>query len=213
MKWKSQLTSALFFAAVSSAFLAAPVLAQGPGPKAGHMAGRPNTPGHAGRGHHGMMHGQQGPGHAGMWAMRMEVMQALIPPRMALRAADELGLSAEQRKQLESLVTTMEKNREAHEEAVRKESESLKALLAAPRVDQAAALAQAERVMDIENQMKLSGLQTMIQAKNLMTPDQLAKAEALKKQWRERMKGQGEGSCEEGMDCPMSGSRQGRGRR
>jgi Spy/CpxP family protein refolding chaperone len=72
------------------------------------------------------------------------------------------------------------------------ESEALAALLKAAKPDEKVILAQEEKVLKIENDLKLSHLATLIRIKNALTPEQQAKLTEMKKHmefhmWRSHM--------------------------
>jgi Spy/CpxP family protein refolding chaperone len=63
---------------------------------------------------------------------------------------------------------------------VERDSEQLATLLAADRIDEAAALRQAEQVMSAEERLKKAHLTLLIRIKNTLTPAQQAKLRQLR---------------------------------
>lgn len=122
--------------------------------------------------------GKRGPGKRGMgrgMGHRMgglELMRELVPPRHVLRHADALGLSDDQRSQLEELARSTREDTQSLRDNLRQEVATLTDLLARPRVDEDAALRQADRVMQLENQLKRAHLEAMIASKNVLTAEQ-----------------------------------------
>jgi len=61
------------------------------------------------------------------------------------------------------------------------EKEKLTTLLKTSRVDETAALEQARRVTDVEARLKLAHLRLMIRVKNVLTPDQQAQLDGIRR--------------------------------
>jgi Spy/CpxP family protein refolding chaperone len=116
--------------------------------------------------------------------------KALFPPEMVMRHARDIGLSDEQREQITAVIQQVQSDIVPLEWEVRERTEVLTDLLEAPRVDEAAALAQVERVTEIENQMKKTHLTLLIRVKNLLSEDQqqllLTLREERREEFRER---------------------------
>ena len=96
----------------------------------------------------------------------------LFDPQLVLKFASELSLQAAQRTSIVNAIKAAQgeildrqlEMAERHQELVR----SMEAL----RVDESAALAQADRVMELEREMKRSQLQLLIRIKNTLTQQQ-----------------------------------------
>jgi len=118
-----------------------------------------------------------------------------------MRYQAEIGLTDAQRTTITNALT------EAHKRGVdlRWQLEAKDAafgkLLAAPKIDEEAALAQAAELMALENQMKRVHLQVLIQVKNALTPEQQAKLRTLAPPRRGRFGG-GPGGPPPGDDMP-----------
>lgn len=106
-------------------------------------------------------------------------LRQLFLPTVVMRHQSDIGLSDAQRDAI-----TAEMN-QTHEQAValrwqlESKSTALEKLLAADRVDEKAAMAQAEELMRLEEQMKRTHLVLLIRVKNLLTPEQQAKLRTL----------------------------------
>jgi Spy/CpxP family protein refolding chaperone len=111
--------------------------------------------------------------------------RALFPPEMVMRHAQDIGLSDEQREQITSVIQQVQSDIVPLEWEVRERAETLADLLEQPRVDEAAALAQVERVTDIENQMKKTHLALLIRVKNALSEEQQQQLLALREERRE----------------------------
>jgi Spy/CpxP family protein refolding chaperone len=105
----------------------------------------------------------------------------LFDPQLVLKFASELSLQAAQRTSIVNAIKAAQgeildrqlEMAERHQELVR----SMEAL----RVDEAAALAQADRVMELEREMKRSQLQLLIRIKNTLTQQQQDRLRELRK--------------------------------
>lgn len=135
-----------------------------------------------------------GPGMRGMGPERGRRMQGLlasenfIPVRMLLKAKDQIGLSAEQEKQLMAM-------NEAHEQWQIKfradmEIQALKlsSSLQAEKVNLKDAEGLIRAQADMRAEMQIARLRFQQEVKSLLTPEQLDKLSELKKEFRDRMR-------------------------
>ena len=118
------------------------------------------------------------------------LMQVVVPPRMLLRHAEALELSEGQIQQIEVLLATFQEESEGLRENLKQEATKLRELLEAPTVNSAVALAQADRVMALENQLKRARLQMMIETKSTLNRAQVAQLQELRKEHRQQRRGQ-----------------------
>ena len=106
-----------------------------------------------------------------------------IPPDMLIHNREALGLNDEQ---MEFLQGQFEKTR-AHftelQQKLGKEMDALTALLKSDRPDESKVLAQLDKVLDVEREMKRTHLSLMVGIKNKLTPEQFSKSIAIKGQW------------------------------
>ena len=120
-------------------------------------------------------------------------MRQLFLPTMVMRYQTEIGLTDAQRTTITNQLT------EAHKRVVdlRWQLEAKDAafakLLAADKIDEQAAMAQAAELMALEEQMKRVHLQLLIQVKNALTPEQQTKLRTLAPPRRGRFGGGGPG--------------------
>lgn len=97
-----------------------------------------------------------------------------FPPEMIMAHQRDIGLGEDQREAIQAAVD------EAHAAVhdlkwdLQPETQALADLVAADSLDEAAILAQAERVMDLEKRIKLIHMSLVIRIKNLLTADQRA---------------------------------------
>jgi len=110
----------------------------------------------------------------------------LYPPELVMSHQRELGIDDRQR---EAIIEQIEK---AQSQIVKLQwqmqaaSEQLVKLLDAPRVDEAQALAQAERVMSLERDLKKVHLALLIRIRNVLTDAQRARLAELRRAAPER---------------------------
>jgi Spy/CpxP family protein refolding chaperone len=100
------------------------------------------------------------------------VAAALYPPELVMQHQRRLGLTAEQRKAITETVAALQAQVLDLQWRMQDEAQRLGELLGGPRVDATAALAQVDRVFDLERQIKRAHLTMLIRIKNTLTPEQ-----------------------------------------
>ena len=105
---------------------------------------------------------------------------ALFPPELVISHQDAIGLSDDQKKTLESAIETAQKTFTQKQWQLAAATEHMANLLKPSRVDQGAALAQLDKVLGLEREIKRTQVTLMIQIKNALSPEQQAKLRALK---------------------------------
>jgi len=109
------------------------------------------------------------------------VAENLFPPELIMHNADAIGLTEEQQEQLQSdLYKARERFEEMHAKR-EKQLEATAALLKKERIDEAAALAQLEKLFDQEREVRRAHFGLMVALKNKLTPEQQAKLQEIKK--------------------------------
>jgi len=120
--------------------------------------------------------------------VQQQLRQKFIPPRLLLKHADALGLTADQKSKLKRVM------RETHAEVgdaqfdLREESYVLMQMLDDPKATDAKILAQADKVMQLEQQVKRRHMKMLLEVRRILTPEQLAKVEKFKAEQREKRK-------------------------
>jgi len=120
------------------------------------------------------------------------MMQNLFPPPLIFQAGEELGLTEERKN---SIREEMEKSRDQFEPAQQKLREQVEAfsnLLKEGRVNEAQALAQLDKVLAAEKEIKKAQLASQIRIKNLLTPEQQEKLRNFMKEHRPPMPPEGQ---------------------
>ena len=109
------------------------------------------------------------------------LMETLFPPELIMQNAEAINLTDEQREKLE---TEMHKAHDRFEDMhakLDKQRETTAALLKKERVDESAAMAQFEKVLDQERELRRAHLALMLSLKNKLTGEQQTKLEEIKK--------------------------------
>ncbi len=108
--------------------------------------------------------------------------QKLYPPELIMAHQQELGIDDKQRdaivKEVQNAQTTITKL----SWQMQAEAERMAKLLDSPKVDEKQTLAQADKVMNIEREVKKAHLTLLIRLKNLLTDAQRQKLAQLRKQ-------------------------------
>lgn len=99
-------------------------------------------------------------------------LKRLYPPGLVMRNQDEITLTDAQRDAIKQAMADTERQLLDVRWSMEAEGEKLERLLDADPVDETAALAQVDRVMAAESQMKRRHLALLIRIKNLLTPEQ-----------------------------------------
>lgn len=105
----------------------------------------------------------------------------LFDPELVLKFASELSLQAEQRARIINAIKAAQGEILDRKLEMAARHQELVKSMEAMRVDEAAALAQADRVMELEREMKRSQLQLLIRIKNALTQEQQDRLRELRK--------------------------------
>ncbi len=101
-------------------------------------------------------------------------LRQLFPPSLIMQHQSDLGLTDAQRTAITKAITDTERDAVEIRWQLEEKTAALTKLLAADSVDEAAALAQADEVLKLEDRMKRLRLALMIRVKNVLTPAQQA---------------------------------------
>jgi Spy/CpxP family protein refolding chaperone len=105
----------------------------------------------------------------------------VFPPELVMRHASEIGLEERQRAAIKDLVVKAQTRFLDVQWDVQAESERMARLLQASPVDEAAVLAQADKVMGLEREVKKTHLALLVRIKNLLTDAQRDKLTELRR--------------------------------
>ena len=104
----------------------------------------------------------------------------LIPPELVMEHAQEIALTDAQSAAIRNEVRTTQKKFIDLQWDVQDESGRMIQLLQQSPVDEAKVLERADKVMALEREMKRAQLTLLVRLKNLLTPAQIAKLNALR---------------------------------
>jgi len=107
-------------------------------------------------------------------------MENVFPPGVVMRHQGDVGLTDEQRAAITKQMEDAQKALVTLQWEVERESEKLGKLLAGARIDEGAALRQADQVMNAEQRLKKAHLTLLIRIKNDLTPEQQQKLRELR---------------------------------
>jgi Spy/CpxP family protein refolding chaperone len=109
-----------------------------------------------------------------------ELAQYLYRPDLVLRHRQDIGLDDRQAKLLKELIQQAQSRFLDLQWDLQSEAGKLAELMRASRVDESAALAQVDRVLSQEREVKRAQLTLLIRIKNLLTPEQQERLTTLK---------------------------------
>jgi Spy/CpxP family protein refolding chaperone len=105
----------------------------------------------------------------------------VFPPDLVMRYASEIGLDERQRAAVKDAVVKLQGHVLEVQWDVQAESEKMARLLQASPVDETALLAQADKVMGLEREVKRAHLSLLVRIKNLLTDTQRARLGELRR--------------------------------
>jgi Spy/CpxP family protein refolding chaperone len=115
------------------------------------------------------------PAHADMGMGRSRgpaFLRELFPPSLIMQHQTDLGLSDAQREAITKEMTDVQKAIVDLRWQLEEKTAALTTLLSADKVDEGAAMAQADQVLQLEDRLKHVRLGFLIRVKNLLTPAQ-----------------------------------------
>jgi Spy/CpxP family protein refolding chaperone len=110
------------------------------------------------------------------------VADALFPPELVMRFQAQISLTDEQRQAIMSDLQEAQPKFESLHQQVDRERNALAALLKKERVDLDPALAQSDKLLDLEREMRRLQLTLQVSLKNRLTPEQQATLQRLRQQ-------------------------------
>ena len=106
---------------------------------------------------------------------------AFFPPELILMARDQIGMTPEQLEAFQDRVEKARPRSDALRHELERESAALSSLAKEDRVDEAATVAQLDKVLDVERALKRLHVGLLAGIKNLLTPEQQTKLRELAK--------------------------------
>ena len=104
----------------------------------------------------------------------------LFPPDLLRRAREEVALTDEQMQNIQKEAEKMDASFHALQERLQKETDALAALVKPGHVDAPATLAQLDKLLDVEREMRRAQIGFMLAIKNQLTPEQQVKLAAFR---------------------------------
>ncbi|MBI4659253.1 MAG: periplasmic heavy metal sensor [Verrucomicrobia bacterium] len=108
------------------------------------------------------------------------IAESLFPPELLMHHQDAIALSEEQKDFIHAAIQRAEPRIEELRRQLQDESETMAALLKKDRVEEQQALAQADKVLNLEREIKRTHLALLIGIKNKLTPRQQAQLKEIK---------------------------------
>ncbi len=110
-----------------------------------------------------------------------EIEEYIFPPELVMKHQKALALSSDQKNAIKQEVGEAQKKFTDLQWDMQDEMQTFLSLIEMEKVDEPKAVAQLEKVMKIESQIKRTHLTLAIRIKNLLSSDQQAKLQDLKK--------------------------------
>jgi len=108
----------------------------------------------------------------------------LYPVELIMHSQSKIALSAKQREAIKAHVESMQRAVTDLEWSLQREVEKMSGLLSASKPDEKAVLKQADGVMALEHQIKQHHLALLIRIKSLLTSEQKAKLDTIRRESR-----------------------------
>ena len=96
----------------------------------------------------------------------------LFPPELVIQHSQEIGLQPAQRTTIVGALKEMQNDMVDLQLQMSERGQEMAKLLGEPKVDEAAALAQVDKVLTLEREVKRRQMQLLIRIKNTLTPEQ-----------------------------------------
>ena len=106
--------------------------------------------------------------------------QHLFPPELVMRYGQRIGLQPDQRDAITSAIQDFQSSLVDLQWQMQDETQRLAELLQESSVDEAGVLAQVDRVLDVERQVKRAHLTLLIRIKNALTSEQQTTLKSLR---------------------------------
>lgn len=104
----------------------------------------------------------------------------LIPPDLVMAHSSEIGLNEKQRDTIVAEIQKAQAKFISMQWQMKQESDAMAALLKQMPADEAKILAQADKVMGLEREIKHTHLSLLIRIKNSLTPEQFSRLDAMR---------------------------------
>ncbi len=106
---------------------------------------------------------------------------AFFPPELIAQAREQIGFTEEQQSALRDQMQKLQARAEELKQKLEQENTALAKVAKQDKVDEAALLAQVDKVLDAERELKRLHISALVGIKNLLTPEQQTKLRAYAK--------------------------------
>ena len=112
--------------------------------------------------------------------------ESLIPPDLILRHQQEIGLSAEQKEFIKAEIVKAQTRFTELQLQLADEAEAMISLVKQPRVDEQQTLAQLDKILSLEREIKRAQFALVIRIKNMLTLEQQVRLQGLRSKAQKR---------------------------
>jgi Spy/CpxP family protein refolding chaperone len=109
------------------------------------------------------------------------IARQLFPPELVMNNSQQLGLAEKQRAAIKSEIQKVQSKFLDAQWDLQEETGKMTSLLQQTPIDEAKVLEEADKIMSYEREIKRAQLTLLIRIKNLLTAEQVAKLEAIRK--------------------------------
>jgi len=106
--------------------------------------------------------------------------RSFFAPELVMQHQEEIGLSADQKNYLKTEIRQAQLKFTEWQWKLQDEVEKMASLVKQPRVEEEAALAQLEKVLSQEREIKRAQITLLVRIKNNLTPEQQAKLDKIR---------------------------------
>lgn len=104
----------------------------------------------------------------------------LFPPELVMQNQQAIGLGEDQRNSIKSEIQKAQAHFTDLQWQLQGEAETMASLLKSPRADEQQVLAQLDKILNIEREIKRAQITLVVRIKNILTPEQQARLRELK---------------------------------
>jgi Spy/CpxP family protein refolding chaperone len=108
----------------------------------------------------------------------------LFPPELVMQYQQAIGLSEEQRDLIKAEIQKAQARFTDLQWQLQSEVETMASLLKAPRADEQQTLAQLDKILGLERELKRAQFTLVVRIKNILSPEQQARLRELKNRQR-----------------------------
>ena len=108
----------------------------------------------------------------------------LFPPELVMQYQQAIGLGEEQRDLIKAEIQKAQARFTDLQWQLQSEVETMASLLKAPRADEQQVLAQLDKILSLERELKRAQFTLVVRIKNILTPEQQARLRELKNRQR-----------------------------